>query len=661
MGSNISPGVYTTITDLSTYVGAVPSTIGLICSLTKKGEDNVLKFFGGRAEYIAECGEPNITDYGKYYSQGPYCSYNYLGESGSLFHIRCMPDDASYSNIRIDADRGAADATAAISVSYIASVNGNTFNELRTALASSGDTSPICVLYPIGRGEYYNSLSVRFTEHSNTMLVGVFVLDIYEKQTDGSEVIVESFEVSFDPIAKDDTGDSIWIQYILNNYSSVMRCLMHTDANETMSTGYDMIVKTFDKDIGTVTVIKSSGAATISDNKQDFGDWETATPTYSYSITATDARGNSLQGWLGSALGSDNETVAVYNGRLVGATQDWIGDTSVFDESSEVTYQIKRSTSSIALAFTSSDPIPLKKGSDGSLLQADGSLDTTIATQMLSQGYAGTLTSKVDGTSPVDDVLDLENIYFSLVFDCGYPSDVKTQISTLVQTRRDCVALLDNGDNSSYTNAMAARLNTHTFNNYFCALYESYNKVYDTFTGQDVWFSPIFHMSYLAPRNDNVSEVWYAIAGFNRAPIDSIKELRFNPKLGQRDQLYLKQVNPIVKFNPGYTVWGQLTTQAKVSALQDLNIVRMILYCKRALEQYARYFIYEQNDDITWSRVGGNVQEFLEDVKVRRGLANYSVSVGATDYERKAKTFHINVELDPTRTVEKISLNFFIK
>jgi len=248
-----------------------------------------------------------------------------------------------------------------------------------------------------------------------------------------------------------------------------------------------------------------------------------------------------------------------------------------------------------------------------------------------------------------------------MVFDCGYEDDVKTSISTLVQTRRDCVALMDNGDNSTFNASITARENTHVFNNYYCALYESYNKIYDTFTGQDIWVSPIYHMSYLAPRNDNVSELWYAIAGFNRTAIDTIKELRYNPKLGQRDQLYLKQLNPIVKFSQGYAPFSQLTTQAKASAMQDLNIVRLVLYIKRAFEQFCRYFIFEMNDAITWSKVSNQMTAFLEVVKQKRGLYSYSVSVGATDYEKKTKQFHANIVLEPTRVVEKINLNFFIK
>jgi len=663
MASPISPGVYTTITDLSTYVAAVPSTIGLICGITKKGEDNVLKFIGGRAELISEFGEPNITEYGKSYGQGMYCAYNYLGESGSLFFIRCMPDDAAYSNIRINVDLAATDSTATVSLDNINSVDINNIYELRTGLAQAGDTYPLCILYPIGRGEYYNAVSVRLTAHANPMLNGIYVLDIYEKQEDGSEVIVESFELSFDPNAKDNTGDSIWIQYILNNYSTILRCEMTTDGDEIMSSGYDTLIKVYDKEIGTVSIDKSTGAASLTDSKQDFNDWISTSYPYTYCIEATDQRGNKLQGWLGG-LNVDEDSIEIYNDRVLGGARNWIGDTVLFDDTGEITYTVKKAFTSVATAFTSSEPIPLKKGSDGSLLDASGDLNTGGAggaTQLLSQGYLGQLTSKIDGSSSVDELLDQENIYFSLVFDCGYPSDVKTSISTLVQTRRDCVAIMDNGDNSSYNNSIAKRNDVHTFNNYFCAIYEEYNKVYDSFTGQDVWFSAVYHMSYLLPRNDNVSEIWFAAAGFNRASIDTIKELRFNPRLGQRDQMYLKQLNPIVKFNPGYTNWGQLTSQAKPSALQDLNIVRLVLYCKRALEQYCRFFIFEQNDEVTWSQVSGGIVQFLDNIKSRRGLYSFTVEVGATAYEKKTKTFHVNVTLEPTRVAEKISLNFFIK
>ena len=141
--SNVSPGVYSKIIDLSSYVQAVPSTIGCIMALTKKGKDNQFTFVGSRAEYISGWGEPNIRDYGKNYGQGPYEAYNYLGESGSLYFMRCLPESATFSNIRIDANLASLDATASITITYCDSLN--TMGEIKTVLERAGDVNPLCM------------------------------------------------------------------------------------------------------------------------------------------------------------------------------------------------------------------------------------------------------------------------------------------------------------------------------------------------------------------------------------------------------------------------------------------------------------------------------------------------------------------------------------
>jgi len=658
---NVSPGVFSKIIDLSTFVQTVPSTIGFLTGFSNKGRDNELVFVGSRSDFISEWGEPNITEFGKNFGQGPYIAYNYLGESGSLYWMRLLPDDATYANLRIDSQMASGDTSANITITYVESLNS--YNEITSNLTQTGDIKPLVFLRPIGRGDYYNGLGIRLTSHSNPTLNGIYVLDIYEKQSDGDDVIIESFDVSFDPFAVDNAGDSIFIVKILELYSSVMRAeMILNDGNYT--SGYELIAKVYDNEIGNVTVNLTSGSATIKDNKQDFSDWETdpETGNANYVVVAKDAKGNEIWGWLGiSDTLEDDEIVNVFlNRNLSGSIQGWNGATTSFDVNSNITYQIKASHVNISTAFISSEPVPLKKGSEGSLRDSQGNLNTAEAETLLQQGYSGIIINPT--TSVVEDsILDTESIYFTLVFDAGYPSDVKTAISTLCQTRRDCVGILDNGDNSTVNAALNTRNNVNVFNNFYVALYESFNKVSDIFTGEDIWFSPIYHMSYIIPRNDNVSEIWFAPAGFNRASIDSIKELRYNPRLGQRDQMYLKQLNPIVKFSAGYTPWGQLTSQAKSSALQDLNIVRLVLYCKKAIENFCRYFIFEQNDPVTWGQVSGNIVEFLESIKNKRGLDDYSVEVGANVYEKKNKRFHCNVILTPTRTVEQITLNFFIK
>ena len=664
MTTNVSPGVYTKITDLSTYVQQVPGSIGCTCGLTKKGEDNVFKFYSSTGAFLRENGEPNIEDFGRHYSQGPYIAYNFLTESGAFYFMRCMPDNASFANLRIDIASSTDGTGVSMAFSYVDSTAGNTKSELRTAIETSGVTMPLGIFHPIGRGEYYNSYAIRIAEAANPMKTGVYTLDIYEIQSDGSDVIVESFEISFEPTAKDNTGTSIFIEDVLARYSSILRFIM-TRSNDEYTDGYKYMIKTYDKNIGDVVLELDSTAAFISDSKQDFTDWQTTdSTTAEFCVIAKDEKGNEIYGWLGEIADEHGESIYVYDTNDLGvASLGWAGgDVGDFRETGDITYEIRKSFGKVSWLFPNTAK-PLKKGSDGSLLSSQGIIDTTSATQVLDNAFRGLLHSNNSLLEFADQILDTEFVYFSLVFDAGYPTEVKSAIVDLARTsRQDCVAILDNGDNATATEALASRQSSdgQDFNTFYAALYECYNKVYDSFSGRDIWVSPIYHMAYVLPRNDRVSEVWYAAAGFDYV-LDSIKELRYSPKLGDRDQFYLKQINPFVKFREGIVPYGQLTTQSRPSAMQDLNIVRLVLYCKVALERYCRYYIFKLNDMQTWDSVGRDITQFLEAVKAARGLYSYEIEVSATDYEIKQKKFHVNVTLYPTRVSEQIELNFFIK
>ena len=554
--ANVSPGVYTKIIDLSEYLQSVPSTIGFIPIISEKGQDNTLVFTNAKDFYL-DYGNPNINYVGKTYGLGPYVCDSFLRESDALYVIRCLPDDASFANLLISTEPHGGlglDSTADITASTVAGLL--TTGEIETMMSTS-DTACV-IFYGVGRGDWYNNFKIKISENANPEKVGIYVVDIYQKQSttdingNPQYEIIHSLEVSFDYRQFDSSGETIFIEDVVNRYSRYIKCVANKDVClQAVNDGADF--------------------------SQPF-----------------------LAGEIAQA-----------------------------------------------------------EGSCGSLFDSNGFVVDVVATQILAKGYEGTL-ERQNGVDTITELYDGDSVYFSIVFDGGYPDDVKTSIETLVATRKDCIAFVDNGDNFTTTAAKAARDSVHTFNTYLMALYEPYNKVYDSWTGRDIWVTPIYHIANVVPRTDNVAELWYAPAGFNRATLSKIKELRFSPLQGDRDQFYLKQINPIVKFSVGYTVFGQLTTQKRPSALQDVNIARLVLYCKRALEQFCKYYIFEMNDSITWGAVSIEVNRFLKDVQNRRGLYSYAVSVGATDYELKTKQFHVNVTLNPIRVAERINLNFYI-
>ena len=570
MAEHVSPGVYSKIIDLSEYVATVPSTIGFIPIICEQGPDNQLILTNGTDFYI-DFGNPDITYVGKAYGEGPYVASSFLKESDSLYVIRCLPPEATFSNLYFNSVLGG-DSTAAVTA--ISKTVMTTTNALLTPIESLSDDAVFCI-YAVGRGEYYNDFKISLSLPANPLSQETagqydqYILDIYQKQSEVDPVtgaaqyqIITTLNVSFDPGRLDASGESMFIQDVVNQYCRYLNCYANQD-------------------------------------------------------------------------------------KCVEAVNEY---------------------ADFSVPFISG-PVGLGNGSTGIFDQNGKPVSDTLK-QILADAYAGELQkSKLDYQNQpnerIDEVLDIDNHYFSVVLDGGYPFDVKASIVDLVQTRMDCMAFIDNGDNTSPGAAINERTSdsggTTSINTRYVALYESYSRVYDIYSGRDIWLTPIYHMANIIPYTDNVSEVWYAPAGFNRATIASIKELRYSPKIGDRDQFYLNQLNPIVKFNVGYTVYGQLTSQRRPTSLQDVNVVRLVLYIKRALEQFCKFFLFELNDQETWSNVQQQCDAFLKDIQNRRGLYSYSIDVGATDYEIKTKVCHVNITLQPTKVIEKIYLNFYIK
>jgi hypothetical protein len=696
--------VYTKIIDLSEYLQDIPGTIGFVPILSKRGPDNQLTFIGNGTDFINKFGNPDITQFGKNFGQGPYIAKNHLTNATSLYITRCLPWDATYSNLFLalqlvspeetssSSDTGAEPYKSEIVAVSFQSMNSVT--ELDSRLTQSVITDWVndsttggtglsdgflCYFRSVGRGDSYDDFSIRLTKSINPYKQGIYLLEIFEIQSDGDPVVVESFEVSFDPKAKGSDGDSIYIEDTVNRFSANLRCKVNPSSLNVLEEAQAEFHKNEAEDTYPNNPYVTDEAAeysTIQDyidaggTDLGFKEWtknekrillDAAETALSDALEALQTARELPQSTISeinsrnAAIQNATEDVALARTQLNTAKQEY-EDTVVLDI---LTTQDYDSVTAVI------DAIPLSNGSDGTLFDYDlrsgkPVLNEEVATQILSMGYMGLLENPVNSEIN-DEILNTDNIFIDIVYDAGYNVDVKTSAAYLVdETRRDCIMITDNGDNNNYEQAKIAA-DSPAFNSRYIARYEGYSTVYDVFTGKDIDVSPVYHMSKIIPLTDKEYEIWYAPAGFNRAVIDDIKALRWSPKLGERDQLYLLQLNPIVKFNVGYTVWGQLTTQKKSTALQDLNVMRLVLYIKRMLEQFLKYYIFEFNDTVTHNKITQEITPFLESIKKRRGLSSYEVEVGATEYEFKRKICHVNVTLSPMKIIERIELNLYIK
>ncbi|MGB9674943.1 MAG: phage tail sheath C-terminal domain-containing protein, partial [Nanopusillaceae archaeon] len=152
--------------------------------------------------------------------------------------------------------------------------------------------------------------------------------------------------------------------------------------------------------------------------------------------------------------------------------------------------------------------------------------------------------------------------------------------------------------------------------------------------------------------------VWYAVAGYTRGAINNVTGLLYQPDL---TSYYQNQINPIINTSSGNVLWGQLTTQRAANSMQNVNVVRMVLYVQRAIKNMGKYYIFDLNDQITWANIRTSINNFLTSVQSERGLQDFSVQISATQYQLDNKQITISVTLKPTLALEQILVPIYVQ
>jgi hypothetical protein len=244
-------------------------------------------------------------------------------------------------------------------------------------------------------------------------------------------------------------------------------------------------------------------------------------------------------------------------------------------------------------------------------------------------------------------------------------TDNTTQLTTLantIQSRGDAIAVLDPvAYGSSIGQATTA---ASAINNSYAATYWPWLQTIDPGTGQLVWVPAATMIPAVYAFTDSVSEPWFAPAGINRGGLDTV--VRAERKLSQtnRNDLYVGNVNPIATFpGTGVVVYGQKTLQKRASALDRVNVRRLLIALKSYISQVANNLVFEQNTIATRNQFLSQVNPYLESVQQRQGL--YAFRVIMDDSNNTPDVIDRNqligqIYLQPTKTAEFIYLDFNI-
>lgn len=231
----------------------------------------------------------------------------------------------------------------------------------------------------------------------------------------------------------------------------------------------------------------------------------------------------------------------------------------------------------------------------------------------------------------------------------------------MAETRADCLYI---GDMKSGLSNVAAAVNDiSSLDSNYAATYWPYVQFYDSLSESNVWIPATAAALRSIAYTDSISYPWFAPAGMNRGLIGDVTKANRKLTLVERDELYEGKINPIATMQGDVVIWGQKTLQTNTTALDRINVRRLLLYTRKVIANIAKYLVFAQNDATTWDRFKAEVNPILESVKNKNGLYDFRVIMDETtntDDIIDRNQMVGQIYLQPTKTSEMITINFNI-
>jgi len=310
--------------------------------------------------------------------------------------------------------------------------------------------------------------------------------------------------------------------------------------------------------------------------------------------------------------------------------------------------------------------IPFQGGFDGYKPNRVVSMGTDIVAGN-TQGYdcsSNTALGTVAFRKAINSVSNPDEFDINMVVIPGLIHKVHSAVTTfakdMCEDRQDTFFIMDAG---LLDDSISAIVNTvQPFDSNYVASYHPWVKILNSDKNKPVWVPPSVVLPGVIAFNDSVAAEWFAPAGLNRGGLTNAIEAKTRLTRVERDKLYEGRINPIATFpGQGVTVFGQKTLQAKPSALDRINVRRMLIAVKKFIASSTRYLIFENNTAATRNRFLSIVNPYLESIQQRQGLYAFRVIMDETNNTPDIIDRNIMVGeifLQPAKTAEFIVLDF---
>ena len=287
----------------------------------------------------------------------------------------------------------------------------------------------------------------------------------------------------------------------------------------------------------------------------------------------------------------------------------------------------------------------------------------------------------------MDTVADPEAVDMNMLVAPGLTNNQLTEKAMdICAARGDAMALIDlanvylptheiykadKADRLASTpNQAATSLRDRKIDTSYGATFYPWVQTRDEGTGKLLWIPPTVAMMGVLASSQKKSQLWFAPAGFNRGgltegaaglPILNVTQ-RLTSK--ERDILYEARINPIASFpSTGIVVFGQKTLQERQSALDRINVRRLVIYLKKQISIISSKILFEQNVQATWDRFRSLVEPFLANVKVTFGITDYKLILDETTTTPDLidqNIMYAKIMVKPARAIEFIAIDFVI-
>lgn len=709
MGFQVSPGVVVTEKDLTTIVPAVSTTDGAFAGVFSWGPLNDIVLIGDENQLVRKFGKPNNDTATSFFSAANFLAYGNklrvvrVADTISTVDTSGLIADSTGTSVLIQGDDlltatprvrpgDVIDAGAEERVIVAVAASGSdtvlTIDEAFTA-----DLSDALVTVRVSNGPL--NATAEETTGSATPGIGVLIQNDahYDNMFSGGLANVGPFAARF----PGELGNSIRVsicpsakafsQVLAGSVSVSGTTLTGVGSNFTKALAVGSVVRSPTGEERTVVAIASDTSATINTAfKSSFSGATNVRAKWEYADAFGLEPGTSS--FAADAGGANDELHVIVvdaDGKISGSKGTILERFRFLSKASDAKTQDGASSYYVNVLNKTSEYIRwcdhLELGSNWGA-KAAGTNFKPLAADAVNKPFTYRLAGGRDANVDlVGDAIDAARIKGYDLFKNAELVDVSLivlgetpntsvplhVIDNICESRKDCVAFISPPKDAVVNNVGKEVEDTIAFrdaltSSSYAVMDSGWKYQYDKYNDTFRWIPLNADVAGLCARTDTNQDPWWSPAGYNRGVIKSAIKLAYNPFKAERDDLYVKGVNPVISTQgQGTLLFGDKTLLAKPSAFDRINVRRLFIVLEKAISAASKFTLFEFNDEFTRQQFRSLVEPFLRDVQARRGIYDFKVVCDRTNNTPEVidrNEFVGDIYIKPARSINFIQLNF---